>query len=264
MRARKLHVRLAFALVVSALAFSASAWAKGGNIFDASADLARERPYGPADVLRGWDRFADVWFMLDMAVVLVLSVVLGGIIAYHPLARSKATSLAELEQPKTFLMYAMVGAMLGIIVPHYPVMGMVIFGIGSLLRFRTNVGEAKDTGRVILAVVVGVAAGLKLIPVAVVATAFGWVIIWYLEKQDFGRMQVKGLSTEMIPRAAEAYRLLLVTSGCRILGEKKKFDKGLVSFVFTAPRRLDREGLERQFHVAIPVELRGSVDWDIA
>ena len=30
----------------------------------------------------------------------------------------------------------------------------VVFGIGGLMRFRTNVGEAKDTGRVILVTVV--------------------------------------------------------------------------------------------------------------
>src|SRR5262245_34159804 len=115
-----------------------------GKMFDTEPSSNTARDFSAADVLQGWDRFTDVWFMLDMAVVLVLAVLLGAAIAYHPLSRSKASSIAELEQPKTFIMYALVGALIGLIVPHYPVMGMVIFGIGGLLRFRTEIGPAKD------------------------------------------------------------------------------------------------------------------------
>jgi hypothetical protein len=214
--------------------------------------------------MRGWENFGDVWLMLDMAMVLILAVLLGAAIAYHPSARGKATTVEELEQPKIFIMYAMVGAVIGIIVPIYPVMGYVIFGIGSLLRFRTNIGAAKDTGRVILAVVVGVACGMKLIPVAVLATGFGWLLIWQMERNDFGRLQVKNLSREAIPGAADAYRAMLLKEGCRILGEKKKFTKGTVTFVFKTPRRLDRETLEQRFAKDVPADVQGVVDWDIA
>ena len=216
------------------------------------------------DLLTGWEGFTDLWMMADMAVVLFLAVILGALIAYHPAARSKASSIEELEQPKTFIIYAMVGAVVSTLVKHYPVSGMVIFGIGGLMRFRTNVGQAKDTGRVILAVIVGMAAGLKLIVVAVFATAFGWVIIWALERQDFGRMLVKGLDRDAIPRSADAYRKILIQAGCRILGGKKNFTKGTVSFVFAAPAGLDREALEQYFLKAVPDNIRGAVDWDIS
>ena len=56
----------------------------------------------------------------------------------------------------------------------------------------------------------------------------------------------------------------LVKAGCRILGEKKKFTKGMVTFVFTVPARLDREELEEYFLKSVPDEIRGAVDWDIA
>jgi hypothetical protein len=233
------------------------------GLFEGAAAREGHR-FSLADLLRGWEGFTDLWLMADMAMVLLLAVLLGAVIAYHPLTRSKAASLEELEQPKTFIMYAMVGAVIGVIVSIYPVMGPVIFGIGGLLRFRTNVGPAKDTGRVILAVIVGVAAGLKLIVVAVFATAFGWVLIWMLERQSFGRIQVKGLQQDVIARSAEAYRKILIRAGCRLLGEKKKFTKGMVTFVFTAPRDLDREALEHLFIEAVPIEIRGYIDWDIA
>jgi hypothetical protein len=216
------------------------------------------------DLARPWLGFTDVWLMADMAMVLALAVLLGAVIAYHPTSRGKASSLEELEQPKTFIMYAMVGAVIGVVVSIYPVMGPVIFGIGGLLRFRTNVGPSKDTGRVILAVIVGVATGLKLIVVAVFATACGWLLIWALERKRFGKLQVKGLVPTKIPRSADAYRKILVGAGCRILGERKRFTKGSISFVFTAPRGLDREALEQHIYETIDDDLRGFVDWEVA
>ena len=222
------------------------------------------RRFGPDELGRAWEGFTDIWLMADMALVLLLAVVLGAVIAYHPTTRGKASTLEELEQPKTFIMYAMVGAVIGVVVSIYPIMGPVIFGIGGLLRFRTNVGPAKDTGRVILAVIVGVATGLKLMVVAVFATAFGWVLIWVLERRSYGRLQVRGLGAGVIPRAADAYRQILMGAGCRVLGEKKKFTKGMVSFVFIAPRGLDRDALEQHISQTVAEEIRGFVDWEVA
>jgi hypothetical protein len=232
--------------------------------FETSSAMTLPRSFTAADVVRGWDGFANVWFMVDMAAVLLLAVILGAVLAFHPRLRSKASSVPELEQPKTFTMYAMVGALIGLVVQVNSVMGLVIFGIGGLLRFRTNVGLAKDTGRVILAVVVGVCCGLKLVVVAIFATAFGWLLTWYLEREDIGRIQVKGLSPEALPRAAEVYRHVLMDAGFRILGEKKTFTKGTVSFVFNATGAIDREALERRFYQFVPSEIRGAVDWETA
>jgi hypothetical protein len=257
-----LHQKLSIAGVTAALCtFSAArAWAKNWDkLFDAEKGRSNL-----GDLVSGWDSFTNGWQMADMAVVLLVAVSLGAAIAYHPTSRRKAATLEELEQPKTFIMYAMVGAVIGVIVSVYPVMGPVIFGIGGLLRFRTDVGPAKDTGRVILAVVVGVAAGLKLMMVAVFATAFGWILIWALERQIFGRLQVRGLQHEMIPRACEAYRKLLLAAGCKMISEKKKYTKGMITFVFSAPVDLDREELEERFAQKVPQEIRGYVDWDVA
>lgn len=207
-------------------------------------------------------QFEDPIFYLGMAGVLVLAVFLAAAIAYHPSTRRKASSIEEIEQPKTFIMYALVGALVGYVVMVNSVMAFVVFGIGGLLRFRTDVGQAKDTGRVILATIIGICCGLGIIVVAVLATIFGWFLIWYLESQEAGRVQVKGLKRQAIPHAADAYREVLLNAGCEIFRERKNFLKGQVSFVFKAPRDFDREGLEDSFD-QLPEEVRGSVDWDI-
>jgi hypothetical protein len=226
--------------------------------------LSETGPFGFYDLWIPWIGFLDGWRALDLVIVFLLAAALGAVIAYHPRTREKASTLPELEQPKTFIMYALVGAVIARIVEANPAMALVIFGIGGLMRFRTDVGPAKDTGRVILTAVVGVCCGLKLMVVAVTATGLGWILLWLLERETFTRMVVKGLAHELVVPSADAYRRVLLQSGCRIFGERKKFIEGQVSFVFAAPDPFDRERFEERLAMAIPDPLRGALDWDMA
>jgi hypothetical protein len=160
-------------------------------------------------------------------------------------------------------MYAMVGALIALLVQKNETMALVIFGIGGLLRFRTVVGEAKDTGRVILVTVVGLCCGLKIFVAAVLATLIGWVLIWYLESQNAGRIAVKGLKDSDILAAAETYRGILGAAGCTVIRERKNLTKGRVTFIVKTPPDLDAEALEESFE-KVPEEQRGVVDWEIS
>ncbi len=202
--------------------------------------------------------------ILDLVIVFLLAAGLGAIIAYHPRTRAKASTLAELEQPKTFILYALVGAVIARIVEANSAMALVIFGIGGLMRFRTDVGPAKDTGRVILTAVVGVCCGLKLLPVAVTATAFGWVLLYVLERETFTRLLVKGIPADALAPATDAYRRVVIEAGFRILGERKKVTEGLVSFVFATPVAFDRERFEQHLAASVPPQLRGAIDWEFS
>ena len=199
--------------------------------------------------------------LLDMCIVLLVSLLLGAVIAYHPSTRSRLSSLAELEQPKTFLMYAMVASVVALIVKVQPAMAFVIFGIGGLLRFRTMVGEAKDTGRVILVTVVGLCCGLKIYSVAVPATAIGWLLIYFLERQVAGVIRVAGVDEDKLREAASTYRGLITKVGCTIIGEQTKFNKRQFIFVVTAPTDFSRADLQASFN-AVEQPLRGTVDWE--
>ena len=212
----------------------------GGNPAGAAASPPAS---GLASAFAGFHAFADGWQLLDMLIVFMLAAGLGAIIAYHPRTRAKASTLAELEQPKTFILYALVGAVIAKIVEANSAMAFVVFGIGGLMRFRTDVGPAKDTGRVILTAVVGVCCGLKLLVVAVMATVFGWVLLWILERETFTRLLVKGVPADGLALSADTYRRILFQAGCRILGERKKVIEGQVSFVFSTPSTFDRERL---------------------
>ena len=215
------------------------------------------------DLWEGWENFGNIAYIVDVSLMLLLSIILAAVIAYHPSTRRKASNITEFEQPKTFLMYAMVGALIAQLVQTYPPMALVIFGIGGLLRFRTVVGEAKDTGRVILVTVVGLCCGLKIFVGAVLATLIGWVLIWYLESQNAGRVAVKGLKDVDILAAAETYRGILGEAGCAVIRERKNLTKGRVTFIVKTPPELDAEALEEAFE-KVPEEQRGVVDWEIS
>src|SRR5690606_19876737 len=111
-------------------------------------------------------------------------------------------------------------------------MAFVIFGIGGLMRFRTNVGDAKDTGRVILVTVVGLSCGLELYVVALLATVLAWVLIFVLESRSVGRVVIQGLEKEVVQPAAQAYVGVLRGLGCTILGEEKRVKKGSVGITY--------------------------------
>jgi hypothetical protein len=240
----------------------------GGHGTHAGADAGRTSHIADianlSDPFSGFYGFLDGWHILDMVLVFLLAAGLGAIIAYHPRTRAKASTLTELEQPKTFIFYAMVGAVIAKVVEANSSMALVVFGIGGLMRFRTDVGPAKDTGRVILTAVVGVCCGLKLLVVAVTATAFGWALIWVLERETFTRLLVKGIPADALAASADAYRKLLLEAGCRLLGERKKVIEGQVAFVFATPHEFDRERFERQAVVSVPTNLRGAVDWELS
>ncbi len=208
--------------------------------------------------LAGFKQLAPI---LDAIIAFVLATLLSAAIAYHPKTYGKATTLEEVDQPKIFIMYAIVGAVIATIVNYYSVMAVVVFGIGGLLRFRTDVGPAKDTGRVILVTLIGIGCGLKVYPFAVLATAYAWGLIWLLERRATHRLVVKGLDASLLAKAAEAYEEVLLENGLRVMSQKKNFLKGQVAFVFRAPGELDREELEALFK-DIPPKLQGAVDWE--
>jgi hypothetical protein len=226
-----------------------------------SSDVApTQHSPGAGRLLDGWRGFSDHWLLLDMACVLLLALLLGALIAYHPTARRKATSLEQLDQPKTFLMYSMVAAVSAQIVEIQPAMAFVIFGIGGLMRFRTDVGVAKDTGRVILVTVVGLCCGLKIYVVAVLATVAGFIVMHVLEQVVAGSIIVGGLETLRIPKVALAYRAALTEVGCTIVREQAEASKGRVIFVLRAPARHRNKIAARLDHM--PEDARGVVEFE--
>lgn len=207
----------------------------------------------------GWDAFLDPAQYWRAAIVLLSATASGALLAFHPVYRGRPLTLESIEQRKTIIIYSSVGALIAIICTVAPSMAFVIFGIGGLMRFRTNVGESATTGQTIMGTLVGLCWGLGLQLVAALATLYFWVMIYVLEVAAIQKVTVS-LDVASMPRAAELYRDALVRAGCRVLSHAKSFRKGQMSFVVRAPRGVESEAVLREF-AAIPEGLRGTVDW---
>ena len=140
-------------------------------------------------------------------------------------------------------------------------MAFVIFGVGGLLRFRSLIGSPKDTGRTILAVVVGLACGLKFFPVAVLATVFGWIVIWILESHTPINIDVRKLEPGQAKAAADAWRRALEASGCRVQHAKTNDRKGRIEVFVLAPFGADVDELSEA--VAVEKAFRGEAIWRV-
>jgi hypothetical protein len=242
-------------------ALPATALAKKLPDFATPESTGSDEHHGVDLLFEGWRRFGDGWLLVDMVMVLVLALVLGAAIAYHPAVRRRVSTLEHYEQPKTVLLYAVVSAVVALIVEVQPAMAFVIFGIGGLLRFRTLVGEAKETGQVILVTVVGLCCGLKIFVVAVPATVIGWLLIFYLERDTAGIIRISGVAEAAVHQATRAYRAAIQDAGCSIIGEQMRFVKREFVFVVKAPPTFDRGALLEKLD-AFPSELRGVVDFE--
>lgn len=212
----------------------------------------------------GWAGFGDFAFIANAVLTLLLATVLGAVLAYHPKHAQTADTFEEIEAPKVYILYSVIGALIGIMVVKYGlVVGFVLFGIGGLIRFRTLLRSAILTGNVIFATLVGLACGLDLPNVAVLATAFGFALIYALDAQMTYRIDVQALPIMNFPAAVSAYRGVLEESDCRILSEKKNPAKQRVSFIFRTNRHTPRKTVEERLETHIDETLRGTVDWEI-
>jgi hypothetical protein len=212
----------------------------------------------------GWHAFSDVGFLLNSALTLTLAAVLGLAMAYHPRTVRAADTLEELKAPKIYTMYSVIGAIIGIMVLEFGlVIGFVVFGIGGLIRFRTDLRSASVTGQVIFVTLIGLSCGLDLPHVAVLAAVFGYALTYVLDARLMFRIEIQNMHPDRVAAAAVAYRALLEQRGCRILSEKKSAGKGRITFIFRAGRGVTRHDLELAFESSVEPTLRGTIDWEV-
>jgi hypothetical protein len=220
-------------------------------------------PTEPLAAVEGWQGFTDLGFLVNLVLTLGLAAILGLVIGYHPRHVQVADTLEEIEAPKVHVLYAVIGAVIGILVLKYGlVVGFVVFGIGGLIRFRTILRSAGLTGHVIFVTLAGLSCGLNLPHVAVLSTAFWFGLIYFLEAGVAYRIDIKSVPAGHVADSAAAYRALLEQEGCRIVGEKKSPTKSKVMLIFKCRHNLRRDHLEELLETRIDPAVKGTVDWE--
>jgi hypothetical protein len=210
----------------------------------------------------GWAGFRDIGFIASSLGELVLATGLGAAIGFHPMTGRTVDRLHEADMGKVFVMYAFIGAVIGLAVREFgTVVGVVVFGIGGLIRFRTDAGSTRDTGRLIVVTLVGLVAGLGLPHLAVITTAFAYLLIMAFDASPACRLRVERLPDGRVGDCADVYRAMLQAHRCRIIAEHRSAAKDRVEFVLRIPLSATLDSL-REALADVPVELRGECDWE--
>ena len=218
--------------------------------------------HAPATAL-DWSGMTDVRFIVNSVGILLLATLLGALIGFHPATRRTIGGLHEADMPHVYVLYAVIGAVIGVAVREFgTVVGVVVFGIGGLIRFRSATDSTRDTVRLIIVTLVGLTAGLGLMHFAVIITVFTFALISIFDTRPPHRIRVEGMAKDRTGNCAEAYRDILKKHGCSIIAEHHSMEKARVEFVFRLPRRSTRARLDMELR-GIADELRGEVDWEV-
>lgn len=211
----------------------------------------------------GWSGFLDYSYMLESFAALLLSSVLGAVIAFHPTTQRMVDTVEEVELPKVQIMCALIGAIVGVIVLEYGVVvGFVIFGLGGLMRFRTETSSTRDTSRLIIVTLIGLICGLNLPHFAVLATAYAWVVIFF-DGRPIYSLEVHEVPKGRIIEASAAYRSAFAELNCALISENKSFGKRRIDYVIRAPRNAEHGSLGAALAERVNPDVRGELDWQV-
>jgi hypothetical protein len=212
----------------------------------------------------GWRGFLDYQHLMQSFGSLVLSTILGALIAFHPTTRRMVDTVEEAELPKVQIMYALVGAVVGVTVLEYGlVIGFVVFGLGGLMRFRTDTATTRDTGRLILVTLLGLISGLNLPHFAILAALYAWVIIFAFDGRPVYSLRVRSVPKDRVKDADAAYREALTGLGALIISDSRSLAKCRIDYVFRAPRQMTHDALYAALEEQVPELLRGEIDWEV-
>jgi hypothetical protein len=211
----------------------------------------------------GWRGFLDTAYLLESFGALLLSTILGALIAFHPTAVKKVDTVEEAELPKVQILCSLIGAMVGVIVLEYGlVVGFVVFGLGGLMRFRTEADTTRDTSSLIIVTLIGLICGLNLPHFAVLATLYAWVVLMF-DGNPIYSLEVHEIPKGRMAEASAAYRAGLGDLGCKLISENKSFSKRRLTYIIRAKSGRALASLESALTEKIAPDIRGELDWQV-
>jgi len=231
----------------------------GLEIFDAQS-FTGEPSAGWEGFVAGWAGLTNLGVLIPMAASVLTAVLLAFPIAYHPRTYRRAATLDDLEAPKGIIGYAAVSAGIAQVVMVIPHMALVVFGIGGLYRFRTRAGAPKLIYPTIGVVVIGLACGMMVFPLAIVLAALVWVLPFWFESRYAVALQVSNLSREAVAKAVEDYRRVLEGHGGQVVSVRSQ-RTGEFSIVANVPSGVNAAEVEAALR-EMPTEERGEVRWE--
>ena len=179
---------------------------------------------------------------------LTLAAVLSAALAFRPY---KGLPLLQRNPyvAETQIIIAVVASALMMVVADSAARAFGIFAAASLVRFRTNIRDPKETGVLLASLGLGLATGVGKIEVAIIMAAFVIALLWALEMVE-PRQIMRALELTVTTRKVEQTEGVL----------QKIFRKHKLA---TEIREVEREDEENQLgKIAYSINLTGNVSTD--
>jgi hypothetical protein len=184
--------------------------------------------------------------------------------AFHPRANAlRQDAQGWLVQASMFL-FALIGMLVGFLVVHHGyLIGFVIFGLGSLFRFRMASSSLIDGAILIMVTLVGLSVGLNLPVMALVVTFAGAVTLWFVTVRTTSVVELKFKDDDTLRAALGPVQEAFSAKGFRIVSTRKSDFKPVVEFVLS---HTDAEAVKRVPEVLddLSREGHGAKDWHVS
>jgi len=119
---------------------------------------------------------------LQLTQSLAAAALIGTLLSLHPM-RLMREGFAKID-PDTVraqILIAVSGALMVMVVGESQARAFGLLGIGSFIRFRTVLKNARDTSVILVLIGLGMACGLRHWPVALIGSAFFFVLLFFVD-----------------------------------------------------------------------------------
>jgi hypothetical protein len=213
---------------------------------------------------RGWDQIANLPEMLEFGFALVETTLFTAFLAFHPVTFGRRMASSTVDIRKGMFLFSFIGMLTGFLVLHHGyLIGFVIFGIGGLFRFRMETSSFAETGKLVIVSLIGLATGLDLPVMALIAAVAAWVIIWAFGQSEKLDLEVK-FDEQSEPQVAMLHlKEHLEKRGYRVSRMSKAKFKPIAQYVLVSRKRNDQDGLVREMIEFKAEGDSGVVDWQL-
>jgi hypothetical protein len=147
--------------------------------------------------------------------------------------------------PRLFYLYALVGMAVGfLVVNHGYVIGFVVFGIGALLRFRSNLDDPVDTVEMILVTALGLCVGMDLPIMAILIGITAWFVILVAARDSYFQVTLKDADGSHLDAALAAIESTAGENGWAIAGVHRSHVKPGAEIVLKKAGAFDEAEIE--------------------
>ena len=193
----------------------------------------------------GWGQVYNLTELSAFATDVLLALLLAAAISLHPVRRAARSKTIDFIMPRLFAFYALIGMAVGFLVDqHGYIIGFVIFGIGALLRFRSNLDDPIDTVEMILVTVVGLCVGLNFPVMAILISTVSWVLIWVAGRHRPIELRLQSENSDTLEAGLAQVRQIARQEGWKEAFAHRSHSKNAARLILLHPSAIGEEGVE--------------------